>query len=58
MELFQDPTVIKRSIREAIRRWHPDKFKQKLGHKINKIEFMLVMEKVTYVAQALNNFGK
>lgn len=49
--------TIKKSIREAIRRWHPDKFKQKMGHRIVKVEFMEVMGKVTYVAQALNEFG-
>ena len=53
----KDPATIKRAIREAIRRWHPDKFKQKLGPRILKTEFSEVMERVTYVAQALNNFG-
>ena len=43
--------------RDAIRRWHPDKFKQILGLKIAKPEFNEVMDKVTYVAQALNDFG-
>jgi len=53
----KDTNRVKRAIRDAIRRWHPDKFKQILGHKIAKPEFNEVMDKVTYVAQALNDYG-
>jgi len=49
---------VKKTIREAIRRWHPDKFKQKLGDRIREKDFDLVMEKVKHISQALTNFGK
>ena len=49
---------MKRKIREEIRRWHPDKFKQKHGAKIYKVELPAVMERVTHVSQALNQFGR
>merc|ERR1711973_772907 len=35
----KDTNRVKRAIRDAISRWHPDKFKQILGHKIAKPEF-------------------
>ena len=54
----KETVEIKKKIREEIRRWHPDKFKQKLGHKIDKLEFVLVMDKVKNVSQAINDYGK
>jgi len=50
--------VVKKKIREEIRRWHPDKFKQKLGDRICEKQTEIVMEKVKHVSQALTNFGK
>ena len=49
---------MKRKIREEIRRWHPDKFKQKHGENIYKVELPAVMERVKHVSQALNQFGR
>eukprot|EP00092_Neocalanus_flemingeri_P015620 GFUD01016908.1.p1 GENE.GFUD01016908.1~~GFUD01016908.1.p1 ORF type:complete len:341 (+),score=110.32 GFUD01016908.1:50-1072(+) len=46
---------VKKTIREAIRRWHPDKFKQKLGERICEKDSELVMEKVKHISQALTN---
>ena len=54
----EEPAVVKKKIREEIRRWHPDKFRQKLGHRIDKLEFLIVMERVKSVSQALNDYGK
>lgn len=54
----QNADDVKKTIREAIRRWHPDKFKQKLGDRISEKDSDLVMEKVKHISQALTNFGK
>ena len=50
--------MVKRQIREEVRRWHPDKFRQKLGRDIYKVELPAVMERVKHVSQALNQFGR
>ena len=50
--------MVKRQIREEVRRWHPDKFRQKLGRDISKVELPAVMERVKHVSQALNQFGR
>ena len=50
--------MIKRKIREEVRRWHPDKFKQKHGQDIYKVELLAVMERVKHVSQALNQYGR
>jgi len=55
-ELSKDE--VKLRIREEIRRWHPDKFMQKLGVRILNEEKNEVMEKVKVVSQALNAYGK
>ena len=49
---------MKRKIREEVRRWHPDKFKQKRGRDIYKVELLAVMERVKHVSQALNQYGR
>jgi len=54
----ENSEVVKKKIREEIRRWHPDKFRQKLGDRISEKQTELVMEKVKHVSQALTNFGK
>jgi len=54
----QNADVVKKKIREAIRRWHPDKFQQKVGERICEKDADLVMEKVKLISQALTNFGK
>ena len=54
----QNSDVVKKIIREAIRKWHPDKFLQKLGDRICKKDLDHVMERVKLVSQALTNFGK
>lgn len=54
----QNSDVVKKIIREAIRKWHPDKFQQKLGDRICEKDVELVMERVKLISQALTNFGK
>jgi len=54
----ENAEVVKKTIREEIRRWHPDKFKQKLGERICDKNTELVMEKVKHISQALTNYGK
>jgi hypothetical protein len=52
------PEVLKRRIREEIRRWHPDKFWQKVGHRVAADHKEEVMEGVKRISQALTNYGK
>jgi len=49
---------IKNKIREEVRRWHPDKFLQKIGERIVENEKSDVMDSVKAIAQALNSYGK
>jgi len=49
---------IKNKIREEVRRWHPDKFVQKIGARIVEEEKEIVMDKVKAISQALNSYGK
>lgn len=49
---------IKNKIREEVRRWHPDKFMQKIGERIVENEKSQVMDSVKAIAQALNSYGK
>jgi len=53
-----DPTAIKKRIREELLRWHPDKFKQKLGDRIGSGDVDSVMSHVKHVSQILINYGK
>ena len=48
---------VRERIREEVRRWHPDKFVQKLGERIVVEEREEVLERVKAVAQALNDYG-
>jgi len=48
----------KKKIREELRRWHPDKFKQKNSDRIVVDQTELVMERVMRVSQVLISFGK
>lgn len=48
---------VRERIREEVRRWHPDKFIQKLGGRIVAEEREQVMERVKNVAQAINDYG-
>jgi len=48
----------KTKIREAIRKWHPDKFTQMCGQFIVESQRDQVMKIVTKVSQALLNYGK
>ena len=50
--------VIKKIIREEVRRWHPDKFKQKIGHRIIDGQGEKVLEEVKRIAQAILSFAK
>ena len=49
---------IKKKIREELRRWHPDKFWQKMGHRVAVEDKEAVMDRVKRVSQALTNYGK
>jgi len=49
---------IKKCIREELRRWHPDKFKQKIGPRIKPEDMDSVMAKVKTIAQALTSYAK
>ena len=53
-----EPAVVKTRIREEVRRWHPDKFLQKLGLRLVSEEKEQVMERVKCISQALNDYGK
>ena len=53
-----EPAVVKTRIREEVRRWHPDKFLQKLGLRLVSEEKEEVMERVKCISQALNDYGK
>ena len=53
----KEKQLVKETIREAIRKWHPDKFLQKHGHRIMDLEKDAVMERVKMVAQAINDYG-
>ena len=49
---------VKKKIREELRRWHPDKFWQKMGHRVAVEDKEAVMDRVKRVSQALTNYGK
>ena len=57
--LFEDISEdhIHKKIKDEIRRWHPDKFKQKLGGKFVAEDKDLIMERVKTVSQALNAYA-
>ena len=48
--------AIRKKVREEIRRWHPDKFSQKIGGRIETKDVNTIMERVKRVSQALNDF--
>ena len=56
--IMSEQSVVKIRIREEVRRWHPDKFLQKLGLRVVAGEKEQVMERVKSVSQALNDYGK
>ena len=60
LELVKDSGAedVKKKIREELRRWHPDKFWQKMSHRVALEDKEDVMERVKRVSQALTNFGK
>ena len=45
-------------VREAIRKWHPDKFSQLFAERIVKTDTNIVMDIVTHVSQTLLVYGK
>ena len=54
-----DEQVDKRkAVREAIRKWHPDKFSQMFSERIEKNDLNEIMNIVTHVSQTLLNYGK
>ena len=53
----QGAEEVKKCIREEIRRWHPDKFLQKVGARVAPDQQQGVMDRVKGVSQALNNYG-
>lgn len=48
----------KKILRDAIRKWHPDKFSQMFSGRIDKNEFDDVINIVTHVSQTLLLYGK
>ena len=56
--IMSERSVVKIRIREEVRRWHPDKFIQKLGLRVVEEEKDEIMERVKSVSQALNDYGK
>ena len=60
LELVKDSGAeeVKKKIREELRRWHPDKFWQKMSHRVALKDKEEVMERVKRVSQALTNYGK
>ena len=54
-DIGEDP--VNKKIRDEIRRWHPDKFKQKLGGKFVAADKDLIMERVKTISQALNGYA-
>ena len=48
----------KKILRDAIRKWHPDKFSQMFSERIDKNEFDDVINIVTHVSQTLLLYGK
>ena len=48
----------KARIREAILKWHPDKFSQVFGSRVVAADREKVLSIVTRVSQALLNYGK
>ena len=57
--LFEDidDDSVNKKIKDEIRRWHPDKFKQKLGVRFVKGEKDLIMNRVTIISQAINVYA-
>ena len=49
---------IKKRIREELLRWHPDKFRQKFGERIDPEQQGQVMDHVKHISQILINYGK
>ena len=52
--LFEDigGDRVSKKIKDEIRRWHPDKFQQKLGGKFMAVDKDLIMERVKTISQA------
>ena len=46
-----------KKIKTEIRKWHPDKFKQKLGVKFVKGDNDNIMNRVNIISQALNVYA-
>jgi hypothetical protein len=57
--LFEDigGDCVNKKIRDEIRRWHPDKFKQKLGGKFVAGDKDLIIERVKAVSPTLNGYA-
>ena len=57
--LFEDigGDHINKKIKDELRKWHPDKFKQKLEGKFVAGDKDLIMERVKTVSQALNGYA-
>ena len=51
-----DEVPVKKKIKEEIYRWHPDKFRQKLGRHFVAADKDLIMERVKTISQALNSY--
>lgn len=56
--LLEDKSKDRKSIKDVIRNWHPDKFSQMFHHRIDPEQRDDIIRIVTRVSQALLNFGK
>ena len=48
-----DASARRRAVREALRRWHPDKFGQRFGSRLAAADIDRILERVKVVSQAL-----
>ena len=53
-----DENELKAKVREALRFWHPDKFEQKFGHRLEPSDKDSILKIVTHVSQSLIRYGK
>ena len=53
-DLDKSEPEYKKYLREQVVRWHPDRFQQKLGNKLDPQDTSKIMDKVNQISQLLN----
>ena len=53
LERADEPELRRRAVREALRRWHPDKFEQRFGHRLAEAERPAILDRVKQISQSL-----